>query len=81
MGSVNAREACDEFIKLPLMPRSLSWSNSAVPMYSHHKECLAALCTKLIGVKYLRHRQYVLDMVAGLQAEIEREQLRDLLDI
>ena len=71
----------DDFIKLPLMPRFLSWSNSAVPMYSRHKECLAVLSKKLTGVKYLRHRQYVLDMVAGLQAEIEREQLRDLLEI
>ena len=70
----------DDFIKLPLMPRLLSWSNSAVPMYSRHKECLTALCKKLTGVKYLMHRQYVLDRVAGLQAEIEREQLRDLLE-
>lgn len=50
-------------------------------MYSRHKECLAALSTKLTGVKYLRHRQYVLDRVAGLQAEIEREQLHDLLEV
>ncbi len=71
----------DDFIKLPLMPRLLSWSNSAVPMYSRHKECLAALSKKLTGVKYLGHRQYVLDRVAGLQAEIEREQLRDLLEV
>ena len=69
-----------DFINLPLMPRVLSWSNSAVPMYSRHKACLVALSKKITGAKYLRHRQYVLDRVAGLQAKIEREQLRDLLE-
>lgn len=70
----------EEFEKLPMMPRMLSWSNSAVPMYSRHKEFMVCLSKKLTGVKFLRHRQYVLNRAKDLQAEIEREQMRDILN-
>ena len=62
------------------MPRMLSWSNIAVPMYTRHKDCLVALSKKLTGVQYLRHRQHVLEMIDELQETINREQIRDILE-
>lgn len=71
--------AYEDFEKLPLIPSSLSWCGSAVPMYSRHKECMMNLGTHLTGIKYLKHRKHVQDVIARLQADIEREQLHDIL--
>ena len=71
--------AYEDFEKLPLIPSSLLWCGSAVPMYSRHKECMMNLGTHLTGIKYLKHRKHVQDVIGRLQADIEREQLHDIL--
>lgn len=70
----------EAFKKLPLMPRLLSWSNSAVPMYSQYKAFMVALSNQMSGVRYLKHRQHVLNKITDLQTTIEREQMRDILE-
>lgn len=71
--------AFDDFVNLPLIPRTLSYFGSAVPVYTHHRKCLCALGKGLKDVRFLSHQQYVFEQVDHLQEHIEQEELHDIL--
>lgn len=49
----------EDFVRIPLTPTFLSWSGSAVPMYSTWIEFLESLLPSLIGLKWIKHKNYV----------------------
>ena len=69
----------EDFKKIPLIPTSCSWSGSAVPMYSAWIEFLELLLPEFIGVKWIKHKNYIEAKIDDLQKEIEVEQIDEIL--
>ena len=69
----------EDFKKIPLIPTSCSWSGSAVPMYSAWIEFLELLLPEFIGVKWIKHKNYIETKIDDLQKQIEAEQIDEIL--
>ncbi|WP_255261615.1 hypothetical protein [Streptococcus oralis] len=67
------------FEKIPLTPTSCSWSGSAVPMYSAWIEFLESLLPNFIGLKWIKHKNYIETKIDDLQKQIEAEQIDGIL--
>lgn len=65
--------------KIPLTPTSWSWSGSAVPMYSAWIEFLESLLPNFIGLKWIKHKNYIETKIDDLQKQIEAEQIDEIL--
>lgn len=69
----------EDFEKIPLTPTSWSWSGSAVPMYSAWIEFLESLLPNFIGLKWIKHKNYIETKIDDLQKQIETEQIDEIL--
>ena len=69
----------EDFEKIPLIPTSCSWSGSAVPMYSAWIEFLELLLPNFIGLKWLKHKNYIETKIDDLKKQIEAEQIDEIL--
>ncbi|MCT7715310.1 MAG: hypothetical protein N5836_01275 [Lactobacillus iners] len=69
----------EDFEKIPLTPTSWSWSGSAVPMYSAWIEFLESLLPNFIGLKWIKHKNYIETKIDDLQKQIEAEQIDEIL--
>ena len=69
----------EDFEKIPLTPTSCSWSGSAVPMYSAWIEFLESLLPNFIGLKWIKHKNYIETKIDDLQKQIEAEQIDEIL--
>lgn len=69
----------DDFEKIPLMPTSLSWTGSIVPMYFGWIEFLESLLPSLIGLKWIKHKNYIERQIRWLRDKIESEQINEIL--
>ena len=69
----------EDFEKIPLTPTSCSWSGSAVPMYSAWIEFLESLLPNFIGLKWIKHKNYIETKIEDLQKRIEAEQINEIL--
>ncbi|WP_199909590.1 hypothetical protein [Aedoeadaptatus coli] len=69
----------EDFEKIPLTPTSWSWSGSAVPMYSAWIEFLESLLPNFIGLKWIKHKNYIETKIDYLQKQIEAEQIDEIL--
>ena len=69
----------EDFEKIPLIPTSCSWSGSAVPMYSAWIEFLELLLPNFIGLKWLKHKNYIEAKIDDLKKQIEAEQIDEIL--
>ena len=69
----------EDFEKIPLIPTSWSWSGSAVPMYSAWIEFLELLLPNFIGLKWLKHKNYIETKIDDLQKQIKVEQIDEIL--
>ena len=69
----------EDFKRIPLTPNSWSWSGSAVPMYSAWIEYLESLLSSLIGLKWIKHKNYVETQISNLKKRIESEQIDEIL--
>ena len=67
------------FEKIPLTPTSCSWSGSAVPMYSAWIEFLKSLLPNCIGLKWIKHKNYIETKIDYLKERIESEQIDEIL--
>ena len=67
------------FEKIPLTPTSWSWSGSAVPMYSAWIEFLESLLPNFIGLKWIKHKNYIETKIDYLKERIESEQIDEIL--
>lgn len=69
----------EDFEKIPLTPTSWSWSGSAVPMYSAWIEFLESLLPNCIGLKWIKHKNYIETKIGYLKEQIESEQIDEIL--
>ena len=69
----------EDFTRIPLTPISYSWTGSPVPIYSGWIEFFESLRPKLLGLKWLEHKQYVEKKIDSLKREIESEQINEIL--
>lgn len=69
----------EDFEKIPLTPTSWSCSGSAVPMYSAWIEFLESLLPNFIGLKWIKHKNYIETKIDDLQKQIEAEQIDEIL--
>ena len=73
-------DSIEDFKKLPLIPSFLSWSGSAVPVYSSIKSFCEKILPQLRGIKFLYHKRYVLEKIDYLTKLIEDEQINNILN-
>ena len=69
----------EDFKRIPLTPTSWSWSGSAVPLYSGWIEYLESLLPSFIGLKWIKHKNYVETQINYLKKRIESEQIDEIL--
>lgn len=69
----------EDFEKIPLTPTSWSWSGSAVPMYYVWIEFLESLLPNFIGLKWIKHKNYIETKIGYLKKQIESEQIDEIL--
>ena len=69
----------EDFERMPLTPISYSWSGSAVPMYSAWIEFLESLLPSFIGLKWIKHKNYIETQIGHLKEQIESEQINEIL--
>lgn len=58
---------------------SWSWSGCAVPMYSKWIDFLKLLLPNLIGLKWIKHKNYVENKIKNFERQIEYEQIEEIL--
>ena len=68
------------FIKLPLRPTSYIITGSTIPMYYKWIEFHESLLPELVGLKWLKHKQYVEKGIICLKKLIESEQIDEILE-
>jgi len=71
----------DDFRRLALEPRSMSWSGSAVPMYQGRIDYLKSLLPMLNDSQLLGHRNYIAQLVDFLEQNKNLEKKRDFMGI
>lgn len=69
----------EDFEKIPLTPTSWSWSGSVVPMYSAWIEFLESFLPNFIGLKWIKHKNYIETKIDDLQKQIKAEQIDEIL--
>ena len=69
----------EDFEKIPLTHTSWSWSGSVVPMYSAWIEFLESLLPNFIGLKWIKHKNYIETKIDDFQKQIEAEQIDEIL--
>ena len=67
------------FKKIPLTPRSFSWSGSCVPMYSKWIDNLNGLLPHFSGLRYIRHKERVQELIRVYRNKIQEEEIFDIL--
>ena len=68
------------FESIPLTPLSYSWSGSCVPMYSSWVEGLEKLLPILSGLKYIKHKNRVQQLIESYRIRIKEEEISDILN-
>ena len=69
----------EDFEKIPLIPTSWDCSGSVVSMYSAWIEFLETLLPNFIGLKWIKHKNYIETKIDVLQKQIEAEQIDEIL--
>lgn len=57
----------DLFAQLPLLPTTMTWSGSEIPIVEQRIKALEALRASLAGVEYLRHRNRINERILSLK--------------
>ena len=69
----------EDFERIPLIPTSWSCSGSVVPMYFAWIEFLESLLPNLVGLKWIKHKNYIETQISYLKRKIESEQIDEIL--
>jgi hypothetical protein len=77
---LNYNQDFEDFRKIPIIPTSYSWTNSAIPLYSLWINLLEQLLPFLNGMKFIKHKKLVEDYLSGIQKSIEDEEIRSILE-
>lgn len=68
-----------DFQELTLEPGSRSWSGSAVPMYQKRIDFFKSLIPMLNRAQLLEHRNYIEQLIHGLEYRKNQEKKRDFI--
>lgn len=77
---LNDNDRFESFKKLPLTPLFLSWSGSAVPLYSSWLDYLKMLLPNLNSLKFLEHKKYIEERIKSLEQQIIETEIDDILE-
>lgn len=77
---LNNNDRFESFKKLPLTPLFLSWSGSAVPLYSSWLDYLKMLLPNLNSLKFLEHKKYIEERIKSLEQQIIETEIDDILE-
>lgn len=69
----------EDFQEIPLTSTSYSYFGSAVPIYSAWIEFLETLASKLVGLKWIKHKKFVEEEISFLKVRIESEEINRIL--
>ena len=67
------------FKKLPLIPSSYHWSNSAIPLYTSWIDNLEQLKPLFSGLDYLNHKRLIENKIDCLRARIKAEEIDEMI--
>ena len=70
----------NSFENIPLLPLSVSWSGSAIPMYTSQIEFLQSILQNLTGLKFIKHKERVINLIEESKQSIKAEQIDELLN-
>ena len=68
------------FESIPLTPLSYSWSGSCVPLYSSWVEHLEKLLPIFSGLKFIKHKNRVQQLIESYRIRIKDEEISDILN-
>ena len=72
-------QSFEDFKEIPLTPTTCSWSGSAIPMYSAWIEFIELLLPNFIGLKWIKHKNYLETEISYLKRQIKSEQIEEIL--
>lgn len=70
----------DTFEAIPLTPRSYSWTGSCVPIFSSWVERLEKLLPIFTGLKFMKHKNRVCELINMYRDRIKEEEISDILN-
>ena len=68
------------FEAIPLTPLSYSWSGSSVPLYSSWVEQLEQLLPCFSGLKFIKHKARVQQVIESYRNRIKAEEIADIIN-
>jgi hypothetical protein len=68
------------FKRLPLLPRSYSWSGSEVPVLRKQQLFYQQLSDKVEGIQFLEHKQWLKENIDHLEKQIKKVKIRELIE-
>ena len=68
------------FETLPLVPLMTSWSSSAVPHLTSRIKYMEQILPCLSGLKYIKHKKRIENIIDSLKEQIRQEEIRDILE-
>lgn len=71
----------DLFESLPLYTLPKSWTNSLIPHLTSSIKNMQQILPCLSGLKFIKHKKRVEDIIDGLREQIRQEEIRDILNI
>lgn len=69
----------EDFKRLPLFPRSATWTGSAVTYLSKRMAFLEELINELSDIAFLMHKEYIDRMIQAKRKEIQDEEIKDIM--
>ena len=69
----------EAFKKLALLPTSCMATGSFVPVYSGWINFLESLLPLFSGIKYLEHKNQILQQIDSLRVAIKKEEISDII--
>ena len=68
------------FKKIPLEKSSYSWSGSLLPIIEQRVKSLENIKSKLTGSKYIKHRDYLDDLINNKKEEKRNQRIMEYLE-
>lgn len=76
---IECNSSFEDFEKLPIIPNFYGYSGSAVPLYYEWIESLELLLPQFIGIKWIDHKSFIIEMIGNLKKSIEEEEIREIM--
>lgn len=77
---ISATDNYDVFESISLTPSSYSWSGSRVPLYSLWVDKLEQLLPLFSGLKYIKHKSRVQQLIESFRRRIKEEEISDIIN-